>query len=293
MNLRDSLLLQLAYLRDHEVEIPELVEPLVSDHLSDLAAHRYHLLARTFRVGADDISDAHDFVRSHLSPQPWQSQDLTGVRSISDITYVRPDVQVRLNDDNEIVVQVTGSADRALRINELYRDLAVSMRAAAKNDAGTLETDEEKTHVRDAVTRARQFMGKLNQRRETLERISLCAVTMQEDFIREGVRELRPLTRADVAQQVGIHESTVSRATAGKFVMLPNHKVVPFGDFFTASLGAKDAIRELIEKEAAEGRTLSDREIGQRLLEQGYRVARRTVAKYRAELGILPSRIRP
>jgi len=291
-DLRDSLLLQIAYLRDHEADIPELVEPLVADHLPDLAAHRYHLLARTFRVGADDISDAHDFVRSHLSPQPWQSRRFSGIQSISDITYVRPDVQVRLNDDNEIIVQVTGSADRALRINDLYRDLAMSMRGS-KSDAGALETDEEKNHVRDAVTRARQFMGKLNQRRETLERISLCAVTMQEDFIRGGVRELRPLTRADVAQQVGIHESTVSRATAGKYVMLPNNKVVPFGDFFTASLGAKDAIRELIEKEAAEGRTLSDREIGQRLLEQGYRVARRTVAKYRAELGILPSRIRP
>jgi RNA polymerase sigma-54 factor len=68
--------------------------------------------------------------------------------------------------------------------------------------------------------------------------------------------------------------------------------VVPFSDFFSASLSAKDAIRELIEREAASGRTLSDREIGQRLLEQGYRVARRTVAKYRSELGILPSTIR-
>ena len=109
-------------------------------------------------------------------------------------------------------------------------------------------------------------MGKLQQRRETLERISLCAITMQESFIRNGVRELRPLTRADVAAHLGIHESTVSRATAGKFVMLPNHRVVPFSDFFSASLSAKDAIRELIEREAASGRTLSDREIGQRLL---------------------------
>ncbi len=134
-DLRDSLLLQIAYLRDHEADIPELVEPLVADHLPDLAAHRYHLLARTFRVGADDISDAHDFVRSHLSPQPWQSRRFSGIQSISDITYVRPDVQVRLNDDNEIIVQVTGSADRALRINDLYRDLAMSMRGS-KSDAG-------------------------------------------------------------------------------------------------------------------------------------------------------------
>lgn len=293
-DLRESLLLQLTYLREHDVEIPELVEPLVTDHLDDLAAHRYHQLARAFRVDADAIAEAHDFVRSHLSPQPWQSQQHSAIRAVSDVTYVRPDVVVRMNDENEIIVQVTGSADRALRINGLYRDLAQSLRGSSKNGAGSgLENDDEKAHVRDAVTRARQFMGKLNQRRETLERISLCAVTLQEDFVRSGVRELKPLTRADVAQQVGIHESTVSRATAGKFVMLPNYKVVPFGDFFTASLGAKDAIRELIEQEAAEGRTLSDREIGQRLLDQGYRVARRTVAKYRAELGILPSRIRP
>ena len=294
VDLRESLLLQLIYLGEHDVEIPELVEPLVTDHLDDLAAHRYHQLARAFHVDADAIAEAHDFVRSHLSPQPWQSQHHAAFRSVSDITYVRPDVVVRVNDDDEIIVQVTGSADRALRINELYRDLAQSLRGSGKNGAGAgLENDDEKAHVRDAVTRARQFMGKLNQRRETLERISLCAVTLQEDFVRSGVRELKPLTRADVAQHVGIHESTVSRATSGKFVMLPNYKVVPFGDFFTASLGAKDAIRELIEQEAAEGRTLSDREIGQRLLDQGYRVARRTVAKYRAELGILPSRIRP
>jgi RNA polymerase sigma-54 factor len=291
-DLRESLLLQVNYLREHDIEVPDLVEPLVSEHLNDLGAHRYHVLARTFRVDADDIAQAHDFIRNHLSPQPWSRQQAATSTAVSDVTFIRPDVVVTITDKDEIIVKVTGTAERALRLNGLYQELATSLRSSKTKEACPLETDDDKAHVRDAVTRARQFMGKLQQRRETLERISLCAITMQEAFIRHGVRELRPLTRADVANHLGIHESTVSRATAGKFVMLPNHRVVPFSDFFSASLSAKDAIRELIEREAASGRTLSDREIGQRLLEQGYRVARRTVAKYRSELGILPSTIR-
>ncbi|MFN8511490.1 MAG: hypothetical protein U0841_02630 [Chloroflexia bacterium] len=103
---------------------------------------------------------------------------------------------------------------------------------------------------------------------------------------------LRPLTRAVVAQQIGVHESTVSRATANKYVMLPNRQVIPFSDFFTPSLSTKDVIREFILKERAKGRPLTDREICDRLLLQGIRIARRTVAKYRAELGILPSTMR-
>jgi RNA polymerase sigma-54 factor len=103
------------------------------------------------------------------------------------------------------------------------------------------------------------------------------------------VRELRPLIRAVVAQQVGVHESTVSRATANKFVMLPNRRVIAFSDFFTPSLSVKDIIREMVEKE---GKPLTDRKICDLLARQGIRIARRTVAKYRAELGILPSTMR-
>ena len=132
-------------------------------------------------------------------------------------------------------------------------------------------------------------MSNINQRRETLYKISRCIVDLQEDFLRGGVRELRPLTRAVVAQQVGVHESTVSRATANKFVMLPNRKVIPFSDFFTPSLSVKDVIKELIESEKD---PLTDRKICDLLAKRGIRIARRTVAKYRAELNILPSTMR-
>ncbi|HEX7102520.1 MAG TPA: RNA polymerase sigma-54 factor, partial [Nitrolancea sp.] len=129
----------------------------------------------------------------------------------------------------------------------------------------------------------------ISQRRETLFKISKCIVELQEDFLRGGVRELRPLTRAIVAQQVGVHESTVSRATANKFVMLPNRRVIPFSDFFTPSLSVKDVIKEMVDHETI---PLTDRQICDMLSRKGIRIARRTVAKYRAELNILPSTMR-
>jgi RNA polymerase sigma-54 factor len=132
-------------------------------------------------------------------------------------------------------------------------------------------------------------MSNINQRRETMLRIARVLVDVQEDFLRHGVRHLRPLTRAQVAERTGLHESTVSRATAGKYVMLPNRQVIPFSDFFTASLSIKDVMKEIIVRE---GRPLTDREIVSLLRDEGIRVARRTVAKYRSQLGILPSTLR-
>jgi RNA polymerase sigma-54 factor len=153
-------------------------------------------------------------------------------------------------------------------------------------------SDTDRGHVRQYSSRAKLFISNIQQRRETLLKISRCICEMQENFLRGGVRELRPLTRAIVAQQVGVHESTVSRATANKYVMLPTRKVIPFSDFFTPSLSVKDVIKELIEREAKKGEPLTDRRIGELLRDQGIRIARRTVAKYRAELGILPSTMR-
>src|SRR5262249_1558735 len=119
--------------------------------------------------------------------------------------------------------------------------------------------------------------------------ITRCLVDKQREFLLEGVRHLRPLSRAAIAEELGIHESTVSRATAGKYVMLPNGEVIPFSHFFTPSLSIKDVIKEFIEHEHP---PLTDAEIADRLHERGITIARRTVAKYRMQLKILPSSLR-
>lgn len=212
--------------------------------------------------------------------------------------YVTPDVIISIVD-GEFHVEVTGTSRGDLRVNPLYQELAQRLRrrggigSAAGDPSFLIQTsDQDREHIREAVARAKQFIGKIQQRRETLLKISTCICELQEDFLREGVRELRPLTRSQVAQHIGVHESTVSRATANKFVMLPNRKVIPFSDFFTPSLSVKDVIREIIEAESRNGRPLSDMRIRELLVHRGYRIARRTVAKYRAELKILPSTVR-
>src|SRR5207245_1414180 len=153
-------------------------------------------------------------------------------------------------------------------------------------------SDDERTHIRQYVTRAKFFIDNINQRRQTIARITEVIVECQRDFLEGGIQALRPLTRAEVGERIGMHESTVSRATAGKFVLLPSGQVVPFAMFFTASLGTKDVIKEIIEAED-EGRPYSDQEIVERLSDKhGIKLARRTVAKYREELKILPARLR-
>jgi len=155
-----------------------------------------------------------------------------------------------------------------------------------------LMSDQERQHIRDYVTRAKFFIDNINQRRQTIARISEVIVDCQRDFLASGIQSLRALTRAEVGERIGMHESTVSRATAGKFVLIPSGQVVAFSVFFTASLGVKDVIKQIIENEDR-SRPYSDQEIVEKLRnESGIRLARRTVAKYREELQILPARLR-
>jgi RNA polymerase sigma-54 factor len=197
--------------------------------------------------------------------------------------YITPDVIItRTNDGFE--VDVVECRRFALRVNPMYTRLAADVRRNSDR-----MSDDEKKHIQLYAGRARLFIANINQRRQTMFRITTCIVERQRAYLEYGVRSLQPLSRASIAEQVGLHESTVSRATASKYVMLPNGEVIPYTHFFTPSLSVKDIMKEVIEKE---GRPLPDAEIVQRLKEQGIHIARRTVAKYRLQLKILPSGLR-
>jgi DNA-directed RNA polymerase specialized sigma54-like protein len=156
---------------------------------------------------------------------------------------------------------------------------------------GLALSEPERQHVRQYAARARFFMECVTQRWDTLLTITQALISAQHAFLEQGVRGLRPLTRGELAAEVGLHESTVSRATANKYVLLPSGRTVPFDDFFDGSLAAKEALREVIAAEDG-AKPYSDEELAKRLGEQGLPLARRTVAKYREALGILPSRFR-
>lgn len=319
-DLRECLLLQLDYLERNGTQIPEHTREVIDRFLSEFGQHKFGQISRALGISGEDLEVIRDFIRGHLNPFPLQSDQAKSWRSPTDSRFVAPDVIIDIRD-GEICVEVIDNKFFHLRTNALYDQLAgefsrkkgqktLKERLAARNasqddndgageerieiDASTLAetTADDKQHVRQYTNRAKTFMMNIQQRRDTLLRISETIVEFQENFLRGGVRELRPLTRALVAQQVGVHESTVSRATANKYVMLPNRKVIPFSDFFTPSLSTKDIIQEIIEREAQKGEPLTDRKICDLLLDEGIRIARRTVAKYRAELGILPSTMR-
>ncbi len=287
-NMRECLMLQLDYLSRNNAAVSDTVRQIVDQYLEDLGAHKYGYIAGELAISTEAVEEARDFIRSQLSPFPLQSQEARSWKSPSSAAYVAPDVVISLHE-GEFLVEVVEARHFYLRMNSMYDQIAASL---AQKEAQPNVSDSERKHIREFTSRAKVFIANIQQRRETLRKIALCLVELQEDFLRGGVRELRPLTRAIVAQQVGVHESTVSRATANKYVMLPTRKVIPFSDFFTPSLSIKDVIREMIIKERAKGQPLTDREICSRLLQQGIRIARRTVAKYRAELGILPSTMR-
>jgi RNA polymerase sigma-54 factor len=223
-----------------------------------------------------------EFVKANLNPYPT-SAFTAAVSGGSSRAIIRPDVLIR-DVDGELIVEVVESRRFSLRVAPIYSSLSSQLRSAEA-------TENEKQHVRQYVGRAKFFIDNINRRRATMQRIAECLCERQRDYLLEGVQHLVPLTRAEVGELIGMHESTVSRATADKFVMIPSGEVVPFSHFFTASLGVKDQIRKMIEAEDASS-PYSDQEIAELLLAEGVAIARRTVAKYRDELKILPARLR-
>jgi RNA polymerase sigma-54 factor len=156
--------------------------------------------------------------------------------------------------------------------------------------AGSGPSDEQGwDQWRAFEARARLFVKSIEQRWETLYELMVCLIDFQRDFLVDGEIRLRPLTRARVADMMGVHESTVSRAVADKYVQLPCGEVVRLEKFFDSAAPIKRRIEDLV---AQESEPLSDSALAEKLSEEGYDVARRTVAKYRNALGILPYSLR-
>jgi len=272
-----------------------LAKDLVTHHLDDLAHGRFSAIAAALGATTDDVIAGRDFIRTHLRPfpvaelidlQPWDRQ--TGPGSVA------PDVVLRYGRDGGITVEIVGSLRTGLSIDPLYRSLggaAMSASSPSDSTAGTPDTMSatDRAHIADYVERARRFLNYIDERRATMLRVTTYVVRVQEAYVRHGPRHVVPLTRSEVAEALDLHESTISRATAGKHVMLPNRHVIPYASFFRAALSVQDVLRELVDSEPV---PLTDTELAAQLSERGFKIARRTVAKYREQMGILPSALR-
>ncbi len=292
---RECLLAQMEHLAEVGGPVPPHAREIVAEQFRALGEHKFGDIAQALRMTREEVQEAWDYIKESLNPYPAHgfAAGPDGASIGGREVGLRPDVIIFKDEDGQFQVDVIESRRFTLRVNPVYRQLVAQVQAARRDGTDSPQmSDQDRQHVRDYVTRAKFFIDNINQRRQTVARITAVIVECQHDFLESGIQSLRPLTRAEVGERIGMHESTVSRATAGKFVLIPSGQVVAFAVFFTASLGVKDVIRQIIENEDR-SRPYSDQEIVEKLRnDNGIRLARRTVAKYREELQILPARLR-
>jgi RNA polymerase sigma-54 factor len=278
---KEALLAQLSLLEETQ-PVPALTRKMIEEGLDLLSRHQFHELARMMKVSVGEIQRIASFISKNLNPYPGRSSwgESKGGRIANQQVFYKPDILITLstNGDQEVlVVEILFPLWGTLRVNPLYRK-------------AIQEVDEElKEDMRQDLERASLFVKCLQQRNHTMQRLMQRIVAWQKDFILKGDKFLKPLTRAQIAKELGVHESTVSRAVANKAVQLPSGKIIPLADFFDRSLSARIVLKELIMHET---KPLSDAELVKLMAQRGYEVARRTVAKYRAMEGILPANLR-
>jgi RNA polymerase sigma-54 factor len=271
-NLQECLLIQM---RDQGLDDPILVS-LVSEHLEDLEKRRYKPLAKKFKLSMEEIKAYLDCIQS-LDPMPGKSF------GSDDPQFTSPDVFVHQQGDDFIIV-LNEDEIPALMINEAYaKDMAV-------------QGSGVRDYIQDKLRSAHWLMKSLFQRQRTLYKVSESIVQFQKEFFYHGVSHLKPMILKDVALDIHMHESTVSRITTNKYISTP-HGIFELKYFFNSSLGMDDGteagsesvkaeIKKLISEEDPK-RPLSDELISQLLKKSlGVNIARRTVAKYRMALNI-------
>ncbi len=271
-DLTECLLLQLDPARPEDALTRRLLL-----HFPDRIQDDDETLAGLAEATAEEIACVRARMR-RLDPFPGH-----GLRGETNL-YIRPEIIFRKNSEGDIEVDVPAAAARGLKLNEQWLDHEF--------------TGPDKEFMAQALKEARWLLHALDQRGETLLKVALCLARRQRAFLEYGVLGLKPLTLQDVAEEVGLHESTISRVTHGKYADTPIG-IVELKRFFSAGLPTRGGgaisvyrvqqrVRALIESEPA-GRPISDQAIADRLQAEGIEIARRTVAKYREQLGLPPS----
>ncbi len=276
-----ALLAQLDLMPQQDPRVA-LARRLLLEAFSELAQREFQHIAQMLDTSVGSVRRATSFIQENLTPYParafWGSG--RGPKIGDPNVYHTPDIQITQRSpdpDDQLVVEIFSAFTGLLRVNPDFR-AALQQSPDEQNEAWTKHLE-----------RASLFVKCLQQRNNTMRRLMQILVAEQRDFILHGDRHLTPMTRAKLAEQIGVHESTVSRAVANKGIALPDGRIVPLARFFDRSLSVRDRIKEIVSQER---KPLTDEQIASILERQGVNIARRTVAKYRAIEGILPARLR-
>jgi RNA polymerase sigma-54 factor len=278
-DLRECLLIQL----QREGKENSLEYKIISEHMEDLGRRRFPEIARRMNVSVEEVQKCANRI-ARLNPRPGQSF------TAAPQNYVLPDVTVE-KVDGDYQISLNNEQIPHLRISNVYKDII------AQDNNGS----EVKDYIRDKIRSGKFLIRSIYQRQQTISNIAQQIVSRQRDFFERGPSHLKPMTMAEIADAVGVHETTVSRAVSGKYMATPQG-IFEMKYFFTpgyqtatgesmSNTSVKEAILDLVKHENGSA-PLSDHEIVEILGERGIPIARRTVAKYRTELNILPSHMR-
>ncbi|WP_243638678.1 RNA polymerase factor sigma-54 [Lucifera butyrica] len=274
-DLKECLLIQVEQKGIHD----RLVRLIIEHHLDDVAAGKFKIIAEKLNCTPHEVQKAVDVIRT-LDPKPGMVFGRSG-----DLQYITPDVTVeKVNDEYVILVNDTNVP--RLTINSFYRQVARDVDSDARK------------YLEGRLNAAVWLIKSIEQRRRTLYNVMEAILDMQREFFDYGPKYLKPLTMRKVAERVGVHESTVSRAIANKYVEVP-HGLYGLRTFFSAAIQGMDGedvaasrvkreMKELIQNESP-SQPLSDQVLANMLTERGMAISRRTVTKYREELGIASS----
>jgi RNA polymerase sigma-54 factor len=285
-DLRECLLIQLEARGERDSHAWRMIH----DCFDHLVNRRFPEIARVLKVSVQEVQAAADAIAT-LHPRPGT------MVSAEDPKYVTPDLLVERVDEEYVVMLNDRNVPR-LRISSAYESVMASPK---KRSDATTEEKETRDYIQGKLASAKWLIQTIEQRRRTMIKVMNCIVREQREFFDRGIAFLRPLTLAAVARQIDMHESTVSRVCSGKYVQTPRG-VFELKFFFSSGLAtddgedvsartAKDIIKGLIDEED-KTEPLSDQRIAELLHEKGLQIARRTVAKYREQLQILPARLR-
>lgn len=279
-DLRESLIIQL----ERRGLIGSLPYRIVDQHLALLAKRRFSEIARALGCTTSQVIEAQETI-SCLDPHP--AREFSSQPTI----YIRPDVLVTEDRDGDFIVRLTGESIPDLKISSDYLEVL------AQSDGDP----EARSYIKEKIRNGKFLIRSIQQRQQTIQRITAQIVIRQREFLREGPDRLHPMNMAEIAQAIGVHETTVSRAVAGKY-MRSAQGLHELRFFFSAgyqrtdgesvsNIGVKNTIAELIAEEDP-AHPLSDQKIVKLLDKKGIPIARRTVAKYRDALHIIPSHLR-
>lgn len=281
VDLRQCLMVQL----ERQNRNKTLEYHMLDECFPQLSRRRFEDIARHFDVELEDVHRAAERITT-LNPRPARDFEEAPVIGF----HVLPEMTIEKQEGSWRVIlhkEVTPS----LRISHFYKNMMA--------EAGGKK--EVRDYIREHIKRGRFFMDMLQQRHQTIQKVTEHIVARQEDFFESGPSHLRPMTMADIASEVGVHESTVSRTVAGKYAVTP-HGIFELRSFFSSGMATyagedvsartvEAALKDVIEKEDRK-KPLNDKEISEQLAKRGIRISRRTVVKYRERLGILPSALR-